>query len=633
MKRFGKANRVLFVDLTQGAFREDVVPDSVIETFISGHGVNYWLYNQYIPLEAEPLSAENGIVLGTGIFCGTPIPGSSQLFVTTKYPLTGGFATGGGGGHFSIMMKTAGFDYVVITGASSKPVYLMLSQGNPQLLDASDLWGKDNFDTVDVLRERHDPCSIVPIGQAGEKLVKVTVTAMDKLGTVGAAGLPAVMGFKNLKAMVAVRGGLGVEPVEGRTLLRQVDEMVKKVLAYRLRDTLVEEGAIGATAGWRGSGAGFQGKDVIDKVRELHKTYRKTLACPTCPIADKESICFTDGAFAGMKTYITAFMGLREGCGGENADEMLGREVKIWDTYNRLGLDRHNVTDMVQLIHELAENGKIDARHTRGVDFSGSFQSRLDLLEMIAHRRGIGDLFADGADEALKRLGLDPEAYTATIKGYQCVMDPRRNSMGTMEFEMLVNPRGGVSAIGAVGSPSYNPKRPVEQYLRQSKRIGVSEDAQKRIFSESGFNVARLVRHAEDWFSLHNVLGLCHRLYISRFQSIDSVASFYNALTGENKTGSDLLLAAEKAWNLWRHLNAEIGIGSETDRPPKTWFRPLRIDDQEFDLKDYYGTKALTEDDIRQMLSDYYDERGWDPETGRPGESKLEALGVIFKRF
>ena len=321
---------------------------------------------------------------------------------------------------------------------------------------------------------------------------------------------------------------------------------------------------------------------------------------------------------------------MREGCGGDTAEEMLGREVKIWDTYNRLGLDRHNVTDMVKLFQELKQRGKIDPRQGIEVDLSGNFQARLDLLEMIADRRGIGDLMADGVDAALKKLGLNPESFTTTIKGYQSVMDPRRNAMGTMEFEMLVNPRGGVVATAAVGSPSYNPKRPVEQYIKQAGRIGVPEDAQKRIFSESGFNVARLVKHAEDWFSLHNVLGLCHRLYISRFQSLERVASFYNALTGETRTGGDLLLVAEKAWNLWRHLNAEIGFGAEADRPPSVWFQPLRIDGQELAIKDYYETKALTEDDIRQMLSDYYDERGWDPKAGRPGASKLEALGVIF---
>jgi len=629
VKHFDQTGKVLFVDLTDGSFQEEVLPDRIAEDYISGHGVNFWLFNKYIPLSAQPLSAENGIVLGTGIFCGTPIPGSSQLFITTKFPLTKGFATGGGGGHFSIMMKTSGYDYIVITGASPKPVYLLIAEGTPRLLDASDLWGKDNFDTVDVLRERHDPCSVIPIGQAGENLVNISVTAMDKLGTVGAGGLPAIMGYKKLKAMVALRGSLGVQPAEGRKLLGQVDEMVKKILAYRYRGPLVEEGAIGATASWRGSGDGFQGHDILDKIRELHKAYRKTLACPTCPIADKESVCFPEGVFEGMKTYTTAFMGLRQDCGGKDPEEMLGRELKMVDTFNRYGLDLHNVDKMATLMGELVKKGKIDAHKTQGFEFRKDFQSRLDLLEMIAYRRKIGDLLADGADEVLKKLGIDPKNHTTTIKGYQSIMDPRRNNMGTMEFEMLVNPRGGVSAMGAVGSPSYNPNRPVEQYVKQSKRIGVSEEARQRIFTERSFNVARLLKHAEDWFSLHNVLGLCHRLYISRFHSLEGVTSFYNALTGEQKTGADLLLAAERSWNLWRHLNARIGFNAEDDRPPESWFRPLTVGDQELSMKDYYGAKNLTENDVLQMLNDYYDERGWDPQTGNPSEAKLAEMGVV----
>lgn len=628
MNRFGQTGKVLFVDLSNRAFREELLPDQVMESYISGHGINYWLLSQYIPLTADPLSPENGIILGTGLFNGTPIPGSSQLNVTTKFPLTGNFATGCGGGHFSNMMKTSGYDYVVITGASSRPVYLLIAEGSPRILDASDLWGKDGYDTIDILRNRHEPCSIVPIGQSGENLVKVSVTSIDKLGTVGAGGLPAVMGSKKLKAMVAARGTLGIKPADGRTLLQLVDEMVKKILAYDYRGPMIEEGAIATTASWRGTGEGFLDPAILDKVRELHKAYRKTLACPSCPIADKESICFSEGPFAGMKSYTTAFMGLRETYGGGDAGEMLGRGFKIEDIMNRYGLDEHNINRMIPLLISLYKEGKLNSSSTMGFELTEDFSSRLELLEMIAYRRGFGNLLADGIDEALKKLDLNSTELTTTVKGYQGIMEPRLNAMGTMEFEMLVNPRGGVAAMGAVGSPSYNPGRPVEQFLKQSDRVGVPMEARQRIFSQGSFNPARLVRYAEDWFSLHNMLGLCHRLYISRFHSLSGVTAFYNALTGEQKSGSELLLAAERAWNLWRHLNARLGYTSEKDRPPKSWFRPLRIGDQEFFMKDYYGTKTLEENDVLQLLQDYYNERGWDGRTGNPDRNKLTQLGI-----
>lgn len=624
----GQKNKILFVDLSKSTFREETLPERVIENYISGHGVNYWLLSQYIPLTVDALSPENGIILGTGLFNGTPIPGSSQLNITTKFPLTGNFATGCGGGHFSNMMKTSGYDYVIITGASTKPVYLLIAEGSPQILDALDLWGQDGFETVDILRNRHEPCSIIPIGQSGENMVKVSVTAIDKLGTVGAGGLPAVMGYKKLKAIVAARGSQGVEAADGRTLLQLVDDMVKKILAYEYRGPLVEEGAIATTASWRGTGEGFLSPAILDKVRELHKAYRKTLACPSCPIADKESICFSEGPFSGMKSYTTAFMGLKETYGGAEAGVMLGRGFKMVDVMNRLGLDEHNINKMLPVVIKLYKEGKINPSSTMGFALSEEFPSRIELLEMIAHRRGFGNLLADGVDEALKKLDLNPTELTTTVKGYQTLMEPRLNAMGTMEFEMLVNPRGGVTAMGAIGSPSYNPGRPVEQFLKQSDRVGVPMEARQRIFSKDSFNPARLARYAEDWFSLHNMLGLCHRLYISRFHSLSSVTAFYNALTGQQKSGTDLLLASERAWNLWRHLNARLGIDAENDRPPKSWFRPLRIGDEEFTMKDYYGTKDLSETDVLQLLQDYYDERGWDLQTGNPDNKKLTQLGI-----
>ncbi|MBI5443068.1 MAG: hypothetical protein HY900_17870 [Deltaproteobacteria bacterium] len=616
------AGNVLFVDLTDGSFRREELPKPVRDAYLSGHGVNYWLVDRHSDVRAVPLSAENPVVLGTGLFNGTPVPGSSQLFVTTRFPLTGSLATACGGGHFAGLLRSCGYDYVFLTGASPEPVYLLLEDDGPRLLDARDLWGKDNFDTVDALRARHEPCSVIPIGPAGENLVKVSVTAIDKLGTVGAGGLPAVLGFKRLKAIVATRGSAGVAPANGKELLRLTDELVRKVLGYELRDRIVEGGAAAATAGWRASGQGFLSQELVRGVLDEHRACRKALACPSCPVADKESVCFSEGPFAGLKTYVTAFMGLEETHGSEDPREMLQRAFKLHDAANRWGLDEHQVGPMLQLLTRLSGEGKIAASS----ELEGGFASRLELLDRVAHRRGLGDLLADGVDEALRRLGLFPGGLSATVKSFQAKMEPRLNALGTMEFGMLVNPRGAVP-VSALGSPSYNPGRPVEQFVRQAERVGIPPEAQERIFG-GGFNPARLVRYAEDWLSLHNTLGLCHRLYISRFHSLSGVTALYNALTGEQRTGAELYRAAERAWNLWRHLNARLGFSAKHDQPPRVWFKPLRIGEEEFRLEDYYRTKVLTEPDVHQLLRDYYDERGWDPRTGNPGPEKLRELGI-----
>ncbi len=156
----------------------------------------------------------------------------------------------------------------------------------------------------------------------------------------------------------------------------------------------------------------------------------------------------------------------------------------------------------------------------------------------------------------------------------------------------------------------------------------MSEEDIGRIFSESSFDAARLTKHAEDWLSLHNCLGLCHRLYISRFQSMDAVQAMFAAVTGMDMDKKEIQKGAERSWVLWKILNARIGFDRKDDRPPKVWFTPLKVGDEEFKLADYYRTTELNEEDIERMLDDYYEERGWEKESGLPSRQKLEELGL-----
>ena len=241
----GYGGSILHVDLSRGEIRKEPLRPELRNNYIGGWGINNRLAYDLVPPHVDPLAPENAIILGAGAFSGTIIPGAAEFLVTTKFPINGAFATGSGGGHMPYMLKTSGYDNVVITGRAARPVYLKILDDDVELCDASDLWGKDCAETIDVLRNRHDPCSIVPIGPAGENLVKASVCLIDGLGTVGSGGLPAVMGSKNLKAIVACEGNEGVEPADRLALVRIVDALLERMAKWPGRETLMQRGLTG----------------------------------------------------------------------------------------------------------------------------------------------------------------------------------------------------------------------------------------------------------------------------------------------------------------------------------------------------------------------------------------------------
>lgn len=630
----GYAGQTLHVDLTSGRITREPLDEALVRDFIGGWGITNRLAYDLIPPHVNPLSPENCIIIGAGPFSGTTVPGAAELLVTSRFPLNGAYCTACGGGHFAMMLKLSGYDCVVITGQSPRPVYLKVHDDDVQLCDARDLWGRDVFETVDELRRRHEPCSVIPIGPAGENLVSISVTSIDKGGTLGSGGLPAVMGSKNLKAVVAVQGTKGVRVADRLALQRLVDEMLGDIMSYRLRGTLLEGGFFGMTSAWSALRARISDNwsriefVPAPDVKDIHYRSRKPLACAGCPAADKEVNRLSEGPNAGMVTYMTHY-GAMGSLGGEDEVEEYSRSVRFIDAANRYGVCLFSFGVVRELMAFLYQNGTITREDTGGLELADGFETTMQLLRMTARREGFGDVLADGLVAAARRVGA--ESLPVHIKGYNVFGDPRLTGMGTQTIAQMVNPArsGGCAGIaGSMGSASYNLGRPVEQWRAEAERIALPTDAMERIFTPTSFSAGRLNRYAEDWYSLSNCLGRCHRLYINRFFDAATQARLYSAVTGIDATPGELNVAAERAWNLFKLLNARAGFRREDDRAPEAWFSPLEGDDMEFPLMDYYKTRALTRGDVDLMLDDYYDERGWDRKSGTPTPEKLAQLGL-----
>ncbi len=606
----GYAGNILHVDLTSGEVRKEELNPELMRSLIGGYGIANKLAYDLVPPDVDPFAPENLIIFGTGPFAGTLVPAAAKILVTTKFPINNAFATAAGGGNFAWLLKSNGYDFAVIGGQASHPVYLNITEDGAEICDAGQLWGKDTYSTVDELIKKYPQSSIIPIGPAGEKLVKISITSVDKAGTIGSGGLPAVMGSKKLKAVVVQQGNREVRVADPVRFMRLFTNLHQRIMKWPGRERILKYSGVGPMPEDR------------PEIAELHAHTRKPIACISCPLADKEIVKIKDSQGKDLVTSMTHFSAYN--ARDDNFDAEYVKETEYQDAINRYGLCHHQFLNAVNFITHLYQSGVISKEDTGGLELNDDFDTVMKLMKLTAYREGVGDLLADGALGAARRIGKETESAAVHIKGRAIIRDPRMGSLGTMEFEQMTTPRG--SHVGAAGSPSYDSGRSLRDFERHSERMGAPPDAVKRIVGETDWNPARLSRYSEDWFSLFCCLSLCNRAWVNRFYHINTITDFYTAVTGIETTPAELMRCAERAWTLHKLLNVRAGFSRKDDKPPDAWFHPVEIRGTEQVMTDYYKTKTLNRQDIENLLDDYYDERGWDTKTGIPTPQKLREL-------
>jgi aldehyde:ferredoxin oxidoreductase len=204
------------------------------------------------------------------------------------------------------------------------------------------------------------------------------------------------------------------------------------------------------------------------------------------------------------------------------------------------------------------------------------------------------------------------------------MFDPRTHFQ-TWNITEAVNPRSPWGQPG--NSPAFQPGRPPEQFAGYLRRLSVPEEAIQRTCSASDVNMARLAKYAEDYYSLCSCIGACVRVPLTQVYSPAIAAQLFTAATGLEMEAGELMQAGERSWNMLKAMNMREGFGREDDKFPKTFFEPLVVEGNTFNLRDYYG-KPLSQGDIEKLLGDYYDERGWDVKKGIPTRQKFIDLGL-----
>ncbi|MFB0559636.1 MAG: aldehyde ferredoxin oxidoreductase family protein [Candidatus Lokiarchaeia archaeon] len=625
---------ILYVDLTKGKVRKEELSDSLKKEFLGGWGIQYKLAYDLIKPGTDSLSPENPLIYGTGVLVGTSAPGSTKLFAVYKAPLNDAIAPAAGGLGLAHQLKYSGYDYLVITGRSEEPVYLKIFDDDVELNSANHLWGKGIQQTTDELWKEHGrDCTVQAIGQAGENLVRFSFSLINKASTIGKGGMGALMGSKDLKAIVA-KGTKGIRVADKKKFRQLINPIVKSIQEWPQRERWSRQGSMYAWGSfpeitypyknWTelyppGQANKLYGIEILEKVK------RSNIACPTCPIGCKFNMETMDGEYKGLKAPMAHFGGVAVFWGMRFDLQDYSRGVKLEELANDYGLETVTTSAIIDYAVDLYERGIIGDEETKGLELMRNFETALTLVEQITKREGLGDILAEGWLSCIKRFGEEAEKYAFHIKGLDVLNDPRM-IFNSECFEQIVNPRGGFHVVPAL-SPTMVPGRTPDKLMRHCSRVGVPEERMSSIF-EPEFNMARFTKWIEDWYGVMNIVGICFRHPIAVNYNLDKVTELFSAATGVEITPSEFLRVGEKITNLQRMINVREGFSRKDDSYPAKWLEePLRVGDMEFWWKDYYMTKQYTKEDVERLIDDYYDERGWD-QNGIPTKSTLKELGL-----
>jgi aldehyde:ferredoxin oxidoreductase len=370
--------RVLHVDLTDRRIWVENPPDSFYRTYGGGSAMGlYYILNE-MPRGIDPLSADNILTVFLSVLTGLPISGLSRVTVNAKSPLTGAIGDSQAGGFFPARMKASGFDGIVIRGRSSEPVYLLVKDGNAELRDAKHLWGKITGEVDDLVKSElgDNKVEIMQVGPAGEKLVRFASIMNMSNRANGRTGMGAVMGSKNLKAIV-VQGNSKLTAVDA-VKITQMNKMgtgrIKDnpgINSYHLYGTAGDVPAMQAMGGLptRNFNEGqFDGFDIISGEHVAETILKERDTCFACTVRCKRVV---ETEFNGEKVL--------PGYGGAEYESTatLGSYCSVSDIHaislanqicNQYGMDTISCGATVAFAMECFENGLLTLEHTGDLD-------------------------------------------------------------------------------------------------------------------------------------------------------------------------------------------------------------------------------------------------------------------------
>jgi aldehyde:ferredoxin oxidoreductase len=348
-----------------------------------------------------------------------------------------------------------------------------------------------------------------------------------------------------------------------------------------------------------------------------------------CPVGCKDHLKIQKGEYAGTEAWVSSFYGRVVHMAARCQVGSYEKNVKAQEFFQRTGLCIHSYTALIDWAVELYERGVLTQKDTGGVELKHDFETTMYLAEQADKHEGLGGILSQGFKKAMQDIGRECEKYAVQVKGMEPLYDPRINRLSGPEFNQVVNPRGAHAPQGAI-TLYMSKDAPAEKFREWLVDRGISQEALARIFPRTDyFNIARMTPYGEDWVAFMNSVGMgCLRGRVDNFLEGEDWVECYSAVTGFETSIGELRKAMKRIYTLYKALNSRLGFSRKDDVFPERWFEPLETSDRgTLNLCDYFGT-PLSRQDCEKLLDDYYDERGWDIQTGIPTAKTLIECGL-----
>jgi len=609
------AGKILRIDLTTGRWQEEAIADEMARDYLLGSGLAARLYYDEMDPALDPLEPASPLYAFNGLLTGTFAPTGCRTSWCGRSPLTGIWNEANMGGHWGAELRFAGYDGLVLTGRAERPVYLWIDgrEGIIDIRSAEHLWGKDHFETFDLLRAETDPkAQVAGIGPAGENGVRFAGITAGERGherLAGRGGMGCLMGAKNLKA-IAVRGREKPHYHDlpaFREFVRQTNAGIKEnTISMSQFGTA---GGVAATeqygdlalSNWRlgnWEGAARIGGQQISETIWVRHTH-----CFSCPIGCGKEVAITDGPYAGVRSHGPEYETLA-GFGGNLLNDDLNSIAKINELCNAYSLDTISTSNVIAFAMEAYEKGLLTPAQTDGLDLSwGNAPAIVALVEKIAYREGLGDLLADGVRAAAEKLGQGSEAFALHVKGMELPYhDPR--GFVSIGLNYATAARGACHLESLSYWNGYGVVFPDMGYPEVLDRF------------DSSPQQAQLAYDWQNYMSVYNPLGLCKFIAKGKVGP-EITAGLVRRALGWNWTTDELLRIGDRLFQIKRLINLHLGVTAADDTLPQRLLTEPRPS----------GSAAGVLPDLAAMLPVYYHLRGWDS-NGAPAEERLVELGL-----
>jgi len=584
---------------------------------LGGLGHNVKALYGHAETRMDPLDPNNLLVISRGLLTGTVAPSSARVHINTLSPQSGLIGSSNVGGFFGLRMYSLDIFSMVVKGKSDQPVYLYAGPDNIEIRDAKDLWGLDTRAAEESLLKAvgKDNADTLVIGPAGENgaLYACIMAGWDHAA--GRTGLGAVMGAKNLKAIVlkADPKKEKMTPEQAGIVREYVSRMKKSVSRYQEFSAWGSSYDIMETHKMGMLGTRNYQDHQLDKVElidghHLTRFVKKKTRCHRCPVSCKAEIELSGAPYKGFKggrpEYETV-IDLGALCGLTNPEDLL----YLSNLCNIVGLDTISTGSVIAFAMELYQRGILSLDDTGGIELTwGNAIAMEALIRQIADRKGLGDVLARGVKQAADIIGRGASKYAYHVKGVELYGGDPRGLMG-MALSYAVSMRGG----------DFTSVYPVPEFRYSAEQAQKEFGTPEVVNSAATAGKAAMVKKCMTVSTVIDSLGLCKvpALSIIGDFSLEMESRLIAAITGLDVSPEDLLAAGERIINMEKIINIRQGSGPEDDNLP------------DFFLKTAFAKgpiKGRTVD-LAPMVADFYTNMGWD-EYGRPTEATLQRFGL-----